>query len=325
MSGSAGKPSSSGSGGAPAGACDSSPVVPSPLVLPAPVEQADFEAQFPALVCGAAQPCCAQTTLAYDEAKCIEYAKTDAALDRTKSFDRIEAGICLQSLKAAAAQCNGSLGYRGLPSSCFWTYRGPLMLGEECDVYSDCLPDPRGRVECAWVDAAAASVCKVVIHGKVGDACNWSCQIAIDSGVCIGDDDPEQPTVDTTCFGEDGLMCDFGGHCVPQRSEGCDCFTGDGDCNPNLQCEDVDDDGFGDTCKPRYAEGAACVLDEDCALGLRCTDDDRCTPRKKFGEPCGDHWECAGGYCYGDVCGLDNGDPRGTFHDAYCDGVGTDT
>jgi hypothetical protein len=132
------------------------------------------------------------------------------------------------------------------------------------------------------------------------------------------------PTVETTCFGEDGLMCDFGAHCVPQRGEGCDCGAGQGECNPNLKCADVDDNGFAEICKPRSNTGESCVVDEDCTLGLGCVDNDHCEPRKKFGEPCANHWECTGGYCYAEVCGLDNGDPRGYFHDAYCDGVGTE-
>jgi hypothetical protein len=303
-------------GGTTADACTAPVQLVSPRAVPPPVTQADFEARFPALVCAASKPCCELGSTSYSEAACLAFAAGEA-LDRSRLFDPIEASLCLQGLEGAASSCAGGPAYRGLPGPCNWTYRGDIQVGEECEVSSECAPDPRGRVSCTWV--VDATRCELEIRGKLGDYCHEGCEMAVDSGVCHLLNDREDPAIATVCFGEDGLRCDWQNGCLPNYGAGCPCSFSDGDCDHETHCSA----GLDAVCEPRSGVGEPCGLDGVCQLGLGCDDHTVCFERAPYGEPCEDHWECVGGFCYTGVCGLDNGEGRADFRDAFCDGIGS--
>jgi hypothetical protein len=320
--------SAGATGGASHGSCDPKVVTVRPPE-PAAVDEAMFAAQWPALVCAAMKPCCGTEAPAYDDAKCLAYAPT--ALEKTdKKYDGYEAAYCLEALKATAVACPGPTSYRGLPYSCTLVYRGVLPLGTDCDRDSLCAPDARGLVECSL----QTSTCTVEIRGKVGDPCNEGCEIRTDIGICHPLNDPTDPSVITTCHGEDGVHCVYdspsgppaagAGTCQPALALGCDCLLGGSDfCNGQTHCTD----GLDSTCVPRAGAGSPCFLNDDCTVDNYCKRDVEpriCTPRKHAAEPCDDHDQCLGGYCWTSVCVLDSGETRGVFNDAYCDGVGTE-
>jgi len=324
----------SGAGGSSTGgktgaiSCDTTQIAVKPPA-PASIDEATFNAQWPALACAAMKPCCGTAAPPYDEAKCLAYAPT--ALDKAdKKYDANEAGLCFDGLKASAARCPGPTSYRGLPGACLRVYRGTLPLGMYCIHDSDCAPDPRGLVDCDL----QTSECTVQIRGKVGDACNQSCEILTDSGTCYPINDPSDPSVVVTCHDDDGLRCSFGGPfpsgstpapaagtCQPALGLGCECILGGSSyCNGQTHCTD----DLYSTCVARGDVGAPCTFDSDCSMGNYCPETDVCTPMKHGGEPCTDHDECYGGYCWTSVCFLDNGDGRGSLDDKFCDGVGTE-
>jgi hypothetical protein len=313
------------SGGSGAATCQAATPLPVGIARPAPVDQATFDAKWPALVCTALKPCCASKGTPYDEAKCLAFAAT--FFEEGTTYDANEGGLCIQSLELAAESCAGDLGYRGVPGACMLTYRGTFPLGELCDEGSDCAPDPRGYVECGYSELAGDSACLLEIRGKVGDPCDEGCEIKADHGVChIFNDQDEQadPNVLISCKGEDGLMCDGVRGCVPTVGLGCPCFFSAGDCNGQTQCKS----DSGSVCEPRGGAGTPCTLNLQCTLDNYCPSTDGtavCTPRKHASEPCTDHNECVGGNCLLGACNLDNGDGRFRFRDVFCDGIGTET
>lgn len=314
-----------GAGGSDAASCETPRPVTVGIALSAPVDQATFDAKWPALVCSALNPCCASKGTAYDEAKCLAHAAT--YFDKTKSYDPNEGGRCIQSLELAAESCAGDLAYRGIPGACTVAYRGDAPLGGACEVTGDCAPDPQGFVKCEHSQLAGGSVCHVDIRGMLGDPCHLGCQLATDYGLChVGRDeeDPEfDPSVVVTCYAEDGLMCDYYDGCVPTLGLGCPCLLSLADCNPLHHC---DGEGGDTVCQPRGGAGTPCTGNQNCTVDHYCPRDEEpasCRPRKHASEPCVENDECIGGFCILSACNLDNGQIRAAFDDVFCDGLGT--
>jgi hypothetical protein len=323
-SGAGGGPATGGSSGAPGGgtsgrgttngSCDNPTPAPNRAPAPAPVDEATFTAQWPAVVCAAMKPGCDSGTVAYDEAACLAYAAT--VFDDALAFDAGDAGACLAALRESTYTSVGLLDFRGWPNPCYTVYRGDVAVAGACDSDTDCAPDPRGHVWCDF----DTEVCTVLVRGKLGETCHEGCELETDNGSCYPLFEPEEPGVEVTCHNEDGLRCGLSGKCEPSSAVGCPCTLGGDDyCNAQGDCTE----GADSVCIPRAAAGSPCTVHASCVAATYCSDGAVCAPRKQAGEACDDHDQCIGSYCQGGACVPNSGVLRGRFDDAYCDGMGT--
>jgi hypothetical protein len=308
---------SSPQGGATNANCATSVVVAYPQA--APLDQATFDAMFPTAVCNVMKPCCAIMGPTYDETGCKTFAA--AYYDKaTLTYDPLAGARCLQSLALVSPVCDDDLAARGLPDACNLAYRGTLALGAECDRHADCAPDPRAPVECTYTNSVAMDICTVMIHGKVGDACDEGCEIKSDDNACYANDAPKKLGEWVTCHQEDGVRCTTDNVCEATVGLGCDCHLSDDYCDGHHHCGDDTS-----TCVPRGGQGATCTFNDDCLVEFYCSSEGQktCQPRKHAQEACTSNDECLGLFCQHGSCNIENRDAVYSFDDAFCDGTGT--
>lgn len=90
------------------------------------------------------------------------------------------------------------------------------------------------------------------------------------------------------------------GTCKVLGGMGSPCVDSDA-CKPGLTCAGAGGEGPGQCAEPT-ALGGSCEDSASCGSDGYCLEG-TCTARKASGEPCTEYFECAAGYCAGDVCG----------------------
>lgn len=275
-------------------------------LTPVPVSEAQLTAEFAPLFCQVAQTCCLDEATPYDPAGCEAVAAERLTPLPGYVFDAKTGAQCLQGLREAAntQACMG-----GLPSPCFYLYRGMSAPGQACATNSDCAIDARGITTCNLVEA----ICELDIRAKAGDPCTDGCSVA---SVCLGGGDGSFPDyIKSVCWHEDGLTCEIEG-CVALPGVGQDC-TIFGQCNMQGRCDEETD-----KCVPRLAIGEGpCTGDTDCVAGSHCADGAPrvCTKLLQAGSACTESQQCCGGCIGGEVCTLDIQElQQGTFRLEWC-------
>lgn len=262
------------------------------------VPESEFASRVVDTVCGNLAACCRAEGLPTNEQQCRSAYNALIAEGVPKPgalpYDANIAGQCLTALDAATKSC-GSL-FEADAAVCERVWKGDRQAGETCTSDIECAVPEGGRASCYSSDGGP-DVCNVERRGKAGDACDSTCTEEPGSTSCFGGGSSGGTPANTSCYTNDGLVCNDG-TCgpIPGIGEPCD-FGG---CGEDAFCD------FSDGCQPKVAVGQPCSGFDECVDAAYCADG-TCTAKKADGQPCEDFDECVNECLESGTCGDESG------------------
>ena len=255
---------------------------------PVPIE--DLSRTLADALCSNIGPCCQEGGFAFDPDQCRAAAESelrqsvDLYATLKVNYDGMAARSCVDSYAQAVRACVDT---GQINSSCRGVFTATLPEGSACTQSVECV-----NGGCATVADAGTKQCTVSgsgsnVHGKLGEACGWTCTTNGTSTSCSGSGGRTGPG----CYTNDGLYCDANHLCagVPAIGQAC---TGSSPCSGEAFCENSvctakRTSGSCSTnsaacaasaycdiatrqCLLRKASGAACTLDSECQTTDRC-------------------------------------------------------
>ena len=183
--------------------------------------------------CAAFRGCCENRGYAYhpDACEVVEGVLVRAGIFLGELFDADAAQQCVEQIETQLAACQ----WISAIGPCEQMFSGTAQAGEVCLLHSDCAPVEHANVYCEPPpsDEDGTRVCRVVLRGRPGDACNGSCSGGGGSGYsCTSSGgDPDG----LVCWERDGVFCsDESFTCVEYLDEGQACEGGR--CADGFQC-----------------------------------------------------------------------------------------
>ncbi len=226
------------------------------------VGQQAFPQQLADAYCDALAPCCTAASFPYTAATCKKNINAvgtqiiNEGVAAKLTYNPAAAGQCLTDVKAALQTC-GSLDN----VNCVAIFTGKTPTGGACGK----------SIECQDSGFCDNGVCAKqpfsnLTHGSAGQACTGSCTADGNGTTCDSSGAAGDGVSGVTCFGEDGLYCDFTTRkctAFAQLGESC----GQGGCVTGAYCE-------AGQCVAAKPAGAPCSESSECASG-RCTGDNQ--------------------------------------------------
>ncbi|HEV8548531.1 MAG TPA: hypothetical protein VGQ57_05870, partial [Polyangiaceae bacterium] len=213
--------------------------------------------------CSAVASCCGTTMLPDCAAT---YATMQPAVASVESgvitLDAEALARCQAAYAPGPDQCN----LNAVVAACAGVFIGSRHDGEPCHGGFDC-DRSTDVMTCLITDTMtpnAEGVCKTVPHGKLDDACVFSCETGDDCSTTTisGGDYPI-----TLCFESDGLYCDSNDStCHALVPMGMPCSGSFGECGSQAGCQT--------TCVPLSGRGEDCG--NGCLRKFQCGDDGKC-------------------------------------------------
>lgn len=231
-----------------------------------------------------------------------------AGVQEGVTFDAAAADQCIAAVRAAQSQptfCD-DLGGDAVNKICDGVYKqtgGQKQPGEACQKNADCVEDPGGDTDCAYIYKSGESkrLCQVKLRAKEGDECVGD-RAASSQGVSISGSS-EAPRLGI-CWEADGLYCTgsssssntakrtcakkipVDGTCDPSARSACVAGTRcdfatkkcillaavGAPCGSSNPCvEDAHCDTAAQTCAANVPPGGACTTNNECGSGGSCT------------------------------------------------------
>lgn len=244
------------------------------------------------ITCEAAQKCDCLGNYSIELCEMVQQDECESEVEEpvnsgVKSYDAVEAGNCIDRLKAIIFDC--SLEGDDYPESCDRMLTGRLSAGQICGEDGECQPGlecyndtctalPQVNEACLDGYTCASDLyCSqdgLCRHYKgMGEDCaseSWACDDDLYCDSRVNTCQPYLGAGDSCAHDryacDDDLYCSYGTQtCRPYPTAGQDCADSSGTCADDLYC---DSDSL---CKPQLGGGAECSYDEQC-LSYSCVD-----------------------------------------------------
>jgi len=235
-------------------------------------------------LCGNIGPCCQEAGFAFDAAQCRAAAEAELRQNVDEysmlqvSYDAAAARACVDAYARYAQACVDT---SEVLSGCGLVFTGTLTDGAVCTQSAECISRSCPSVPDGGVRQCTTSSSGSRIHGKLGEACGWTCTTNGSSTSCSGSGNTSGPG----CYTNEGLYCDAAHVCatVPMLGQAC---TSGAACAGEAFCE-------GNVCVAKRTSGSCATSSTACASSAYCDSTTRqCLPRKASGETCTTHSEC---------------------------------
>lgn len=269
------------------------------------VRNSEFATQYAASFCQGISSCCAANAIAFDSKSCESSlaAQANAVLaarmaDPKITYDADAATRCINSIHDANVACTDREQYRSADDPCDFIFRGTVPLGGACSENAQCESAEGQRVRCdqgvCTIETSTPSMGDGP-HAKLGEPCASTCTNSANGGWGCTNAGNSAPTIDASCWTDEGLYCGNAGSCVavPNLGEACALSNY---CPMGAYCS-------GGTCVAQLSSGSCASNTSACSASSYCdTTSQQCTPKKSDGSACDQDSECLGGDCYGDRC-----------------------
>lgn len=227
-----------------------------------PVERSDLAARVAKLQCDSLGACCQRQGHVFDAERCkarLSFELEDEFSENgpNTGYDAEAAAECLSGLHVTCGKIED-----GDSASCDRIFPGKLAPGTACTDSDDCRAPEGGSAYCD-------GVCIVAVptpHGKLGEACAYTCQ----GDDCSGAPGQVGAAAPVACYRSEGLYCAF---------------------------------RTAYSCEPLVAVGQPCADGLACVEGAFCSLEGLCTAPRANGAVCASSSECQSGACDG-TCGA---------------------